>query len=840
MRRALMIVGAIVAVVIVVAGGVLLYAARNLNSIIAERQDFILQRVSDALDRKVEVASIKVTLGWGLEADLSGMKIEDDPALSDQPFVSAGDAYAKVELLPLLSRQVHVTEVKLKNPEVRIIRTEQGEFNLSTIGKKRVENEEHQAESPSPAKIEGAPIATEHGTQATPKKGANLAAIYVKSLAIDDGVIVYEERGRNHQTIRISDFDLTVENFSFMRAFDFTLKLAMLSEKQNIDISGSVGPLVQSGVLDIRNPPIKIDAKIGPLELSRLRAVGSIGKSIPEALSVPDPISLAANAKGTPSDLHFHLDSDLTSDRVAWAQSFDKPASVALKVSIDGSRTDAGLQIAQANAQLDDLDAKLRDIRTSKDNLGARVDTNRFDIGSTSKMIPALQKYNASGHAEIHADIQVAEKQPHVHGTVSLADVSLTRPDDQKTLVSALGGDVKLNGNAGDVGPLKFNLGSGHATATVHANSLQPLSANYLVSIDNFNVQEFAPKRPADEHLTNLAMNGTVLQRPELAVKVNATSNEGNLAEVAYKDLAMSATLVGKQLNLESLKLGAFNGAIQASGTAMMEDAPQFALNLTANNIDIQNALQSQQSKSADMIRGILDAQLQVSGKGAKLDAIKPTLVGNGRAHVHEGKLVGVNLATDGLKKIKGLPGIGDLLPASVVERHPELFNNPDTDIQSAGLTFVLQGTRITSHDLAMQTPDYGMTGDGWFDMDKNIDMGSRVILTPQLSKEIIAEKKNVVYLTDKEREVIIPMLVRGTLPKPIVVPDVAELAQRAGTQLIQKQGAQALGKLLGKKGKNLNIPFLNDGSGNGAGSGNSGNSNPPNNPLDQLKGLFH
>ncbi|HLI78901.1 MAG TPA: hypothetical protein VKV03_02900, partial [Candidatus Binataceae bacterium] len=617
MRTAIMIVGAIFAVVIVVSGAVLLYAARNLNSIIAERQDVILQRVSDALDRKVEVASVKVTLGWGLEADLSGMKIEDDPALSDQPFVAAGDAYAKVELVPLLSRRVHITEVKLKSPEVHIIRTEEGELNLSTIGKKHAENEKPPSENPPQEKIEGAPIATEHGVEATPKKGANLAAIYIKSLAIDDGVIVYEERGRNHQTVRITDFDLTVHDFSFMRAFDLNLKLAMLSDKQNVDVSGHIGPLVQDGKLDIRNPHFALDAKIGPLELARLRAIGSIGNSIPEALAVPDPISFAANAEGVPADLKFHLESDLTSDRVAWAESFDKPASVPLTVSIDGSRTDGGVKIAQASAKLGDLEANLGDIRFEKDKLAVRVDTNRFDIGALAKMLPALQKYNASGQTEIHSDIEVADKQPRAHGTISLADVAVTRPDDQKPLVSGVTGDIKLNGNAGDVGPLKFNLASGHATATVHANSLQPLSANYTVSIDNFNVQEFAPKRSADEHLTNLAMNGTIAQRPDLAVKVNASSSEGDLANVAYKDLAMSATLLGKQLHLESMKLGAFNGAIEASGTATVGDAPEFALNLTANNIDIQSALQSQQSKYADMIHGILDAQLQLSGKGA-------------------------------------------------------------------------------------------------------------------------------------------------------------------------------------------------------------------------------
>ena len=456
--------------------------------------------------------------------------------------------------------------------------------------------------------------------------------------------------------------------------------------------------------------------------------------------------------------------------------------------------------------------SKASNIKFGDGNLSARLDTNRFDIGSMAKMLPELQKYDAAGQVEVHSDVQVSNKQPSAHGTVSLADVSLSRPDDKKNLVKNLSGDIKLNGNAADAGPLKFDLGSGHATATLHATSLQPLSANYVLTVDTIKVAEFAPKRPADEHLSNLALNGTVAQGAELSMNVKASSSEGDLANIAFKDLNLAATLLGKKLSVQSLKLGAFNGAIAASGDATLSDPPQFAVNMTANNVDIQSALQSQQSKSADMIRGILDAQLQVSGKGAKLDAIKPTLAGKGRAAVHDGKLVGINLAKEALKKTKGLPGIGDLVPPGVVERHPELFNSPDTDIQNAGLSFVLQGPRITTHDLSVQTLDYGMTGDGWFDMDKNIDMAAHVLLTRQLTKEIIAEKKNVVYLTNRDGQVDIPMMVSGKLPKPAVLPDIAELAQRAASHALE----QNISKLFGKKGK---------------GSGN---------PFDQLKGLFH
>ena len=158
MSQPLKIVGGALATVIIVAGAILLYAARNLNSIIKERQGYLLAKVSDALDRKIEVSEIKVTLGWGMMADLTGLKIEDDPAISDRPFVEAADAYAKVDLLPLLSRRIHVTEVRLKNPEVHIIRTEQGGYNISTLGRKRPENVE------TPQSLNAPPITTQHGT----------------------------------------------------------------------------------------------------------------------------------------------------------------------------------------------------------------------------------------------------------------------------------------------------------------------------------------------------------------------------------------------------------------------------------------------------------------------------------------------------------------------------------------------------------------------------------------------------------------------------------------------------------------------------------------------------
>ena len=148
------------------------------------------------------------------------------------------------------------------------------------------------------------------------------------------------------------------------------------------------------------------------------------------------------------------------------------------------------------------------------------------------------------------------------------------------------------------------------------------------------------------------------------------------------------------------------------------------------------------------------------------------------------------------------LPAIGNLVPEAVVKNHPELFANPDTDIQIASLTFVLEGPRITSHDIKVQTVDYNLLGDGWFDMDKNIDLAARIVLSPQFSKELIEQKKEVAFIANKDGQIDVPLQVVGQLPKPQVIPNVTELAQRAGNKCgARRRGRNISAKFSARKG---------------------------------------
>ncbi|HXM88689.1 MAG TPA: AsmA-like C-terminal region-containing protein, partial [Candidatus Acidoferrum sp.] len=323
------------------------------------------------------------------------------------------------------------------------------------------------------------------------------------------------------------------------------------------------------------------------------------------------------------------------------------------------------------------------------------------------------------------------------------------------------------------------------------------------------------------------------------------TSPSGNLANVPYQNLRLSISLANKITRVTMLKLKAFAGDIVATGDTRLEPSAPMEASISFTNLDVQQALAAQKAKAAGTVRGTLGGNINVTGKVGPFDQMKPTLKGSGKLVLTNGKLIGVNIGGQALKKVQHLPAIGNLVPKEVVQNHPELFSDPDTDIQLASLTFVLADERITSHDVKMQTLDYNLLGDGWIDMDKNVDVAGRILLSPQFSKELIEQKKEVAFIANKDGQIDIPLQVVGQLPKPQVLPDVTQLAQRAGGNAMQGQGQKYLGKVFGKKGlpgglsKFLGGDSSNTGS-SGSGNNNSGgNSNPPPNPLDQLKKLF-
>jgi len=846
MRRVIVVAAAIVGAVVIFAGAILFYAATNLNSIIAERRQTILDKVSTALGRQVHADDIKVSLGWGILAEVTGVQVADDPDISKKPFIEASNVYTRLQLMPLLARRIEVTEVVLDKPVIRIIQTRDGTFNVSTLGRKKVHTEVESQQGEG----EGGGGANEESPMAEAGKApATLGSLLVQNFSINDGTLTYETEGAA-QGATVNAINLKLRDFVFNAPFTVAVSFAALSDQQNFDFSATIGPLINNGVIDIDAIPLTGTAKVGPIQLSQLATIPMIAKSIPPKLSISGPFGFDAAADGTVQSIKFSFTSDLSAPAIAFGDTFNKSAGDPLKISADGTRTGSTVGVTVASVTLGDLEAKAANIKIGGGTTAAHIDTNSFDLAALARMIPALGKYNLAGKTEIHTDATLERGKVSVDGTVALAGVGLSMPEQKAPPLSNISGDIKLAGTSADIGPLTFNLGPQQATLKSHVDQFQPLVMSYELNAASVRLADLVPSRPPDEVINQLFAKGAVSGAPgtDLDIETDVTSPSGNLANVPYQNLNLSLSLAGKGARVTVLRLKAFSGDIVATGSTRLEASAPLQASISFTNLDVQQALEAQKSKAAGTVRGSLGGNINVSGKTGSFDEMKPTLRGNGKLTLVNGKLVGVNVGGQALRKVQNLPAIGNLVPDAVVKNHPELFANPDTDIQLASLDFVLEGPRITSHDITAQTVDYNLLGDGWFDMDKNIDLAARIVLSPQLSKELIEQKKEVAYIANKDGQIDIPLQVVGQLPKPQVLPNVTELAQRAANHAVQAQGQKYLGKVFGKKGLPGGLSkFLGGDSGGGAGSAGGGsgstneggNSNPPPNPLDQLKKLF-
>jgi AsmA protein len=209
MKRALKILGIIVAVLIVIA--VALPFIIDVNAFRLQ----IEAELSSALGRQVKVGNLQLSI-LTVSVEANDLSISDDPAFSNQPFVRAKALEVGVELLPLIfSKALHVTELSINQPQVALLRNAAGKWNFSSLGNK----------------------------SAKPQKPASSPGdLSVGKLAVKNGTLSVANISTHEKPQVFSNVDITVQNFAFTSKFPFTMS-ANLPGGGNMKLDGHAGPI---------------------------------------------------------------------------------------------------------------------------------------------------------------------------------------------------------------------------------------------------------------------------------------------------------------------------------------------------------------------------------------------------------------------------------------------------------------------------------------------------------------------------------------------------------------------------------------------------------------------
>ena len=90
--------------------------------------------LTGALGRQVTVGNLSLSI-LSRSVVAENVAVADDPAFGQPPFITARSLKVGVELMPLIfSKQLKVTELKLEQPEITLLKAANGKWNFSSIG----------------------------------------------------------------------------------------------------------------------------------------------------------------------------------------------------------------------------------------------------------------------------------------------------------------------------------------------------------------------------------------------------------------------------------------------------------------------------------------------------------------------------------------------------------------------------------------------------------------------------------------------------------------------------------------------------------------------------------
>ncbi len=217
----------------------------------------IESELTDALGRQVKVGNISLSLfSGGVTAD--NISIADDPAFSKSDFVTAKSLKVGVEMIPLIfSKTLNVTEIRLTQPEISLVRSENGEkWNFSSLGATPAA----QPSTTQPARAAPAQTAPTQETSRAPSSSSSTNPnVSVAKLSIDNGRMTVSRAGGSEPPRVYDKVDIQVSGFSLNNSFPFHLS-ANLPGGGTLKLDGNAGP-INAGNAELTPLEAKVSVK---------------------------------------------------------------------------------------------------------------------------------------------------------------------------------------------------------------------------------------------------------------------------------------------------------------------------------------------------------------------------------------------------------------------------------------------------------------------------------------------------------------------------------------------------------------------------------------------------
>ncbi len=392
---------------------------------------------------------------------------------------------------------------------------------------------------------------------------------------------------------------------------------------------------------------------------------------------------------------------------------------------------------------------------------------------------------------EVRVGLQLRFLRPRITVTrVEAAGAVLHYRDGRRHLrLQDLEWHADAHGDGARLRSLRFRLGQAEFSGNGVIESFTPLIVTCDLRAPQLRMADIQV-RPADGVLEEVHASGRLVWKQDPAGGGTLTASRGKLMGVDFSDLAATVGVARPWFALESLRLKALDGTLEANGRMQVRDAPfPFEAELRVRGLDAGAYLNG--AGALPPTEGTLKVDVRVAGQGRTWNAIKPTLTGTGKAAVLEGRVREFNLAEEVLEGVTGIQGLTGLFSRRLRDRYPHIFQRGTTVLERLDGEFEAKGGKVLIKGVTLKAKDYGLTGSGSVALDGATDVHGVLTLSPRLSTDLVPPSRLDSMANDRG-EVELPFAVNGTAPNVRVKPK-----RQLVTRLLEGRVGARLGKLL-------------------------------------------
>jgi len=402
--------------------------------------------LTENLGRPVSLGELSLSVLSG-SVSVSDLKIADDSAFSQSPFITAKSLKVGVEMLPLVfSKELNITGIVLDEPQITLIEAANGTWNFSSLGGASVKQQPTSKESGAPQNLTIGKLEIKNGRMSIGNANSS------SSLQVYDNV------------------NAEMTNVSAKTQFPFKLK-ADLPGGGTAEVSGNAGPLNPSNsartpldaTINVENLDLASSGFVGPASgvggLSDFKGTMNSDGNRVQGVGKISIEKVKLSPKGTPAAQTVNIDYSLNADLETR--------------SITISQGDIG--IGKATAQLTGKAQTQGEAKV----LNLRLNAPNMPIDELQAMLPALGFTLPSGSklqgGTLSADLAISGTldQLVISGPVRMSNAKLVGFD----MGSKLGSLSSFGGKA-----------SSNSDTTIQNASLNARMSPQMTNADSINV----------------------------------------------------------------------------------------------------------------------------------------------------------------------------------------------------------------------------------------------------------------------------------------------------------------------------------------------------------------